>query len=136
MPLPACPFERAILSTEFSCHSSQRQYIAEKEAVACMVPAALQQCKELIRHFRQCASFALPALKKDAQLPHGQEMKLKAGGLNGICSLLELEDAVPSDIRACVDSLLLRYQHFEAVPCEPVVRSIQAYRGRRRLKPR
>ncbi|MGD9000222.1 MAG: hypothetical protein PVF75_07390 [Granulosicoccaceae bacterium] len=85
---PPCPFERAILSTAFVCGTSQRRYIAEKEAVLCTEPAPQQRCKQLIGYFRQCAGFALPRLQAGGQLPHGQEMKLKAGGLNGICALL------------------------------------------------
>lgn len=136
MSLPPCPFERAILSTAFACHTSQRQYIAEKEAVACTEPAARQRCKQLVEHFRQCAGFALPGLQKNGQLPHGQEMKLKAGGLNGVRSLLELDESAPCDIRNCVDSLIARYTRIESVSCQPIVRSIQGYQGRRGARPK
>jgi hypothetical protein len=131
MALPPCPFERAILSTAFVCRTSQRQYIAEKEAVTCTQPAAQQRCKQLVAHFRQCAGFALPGLQNNKQLPHGQEMKLKAGGLNGIRSLLELAPNTPCDIKDCLDRLEAQYGQIESISCQALIRSIQAYQGRR-----
>ena len=136
MSLPHCPFERVILSTAFVCRTSQRQYVAEKEAVACTAPFARQRCKQLVKQFRQCAKFALPELRNGDQLPHGQEMKLKTGGLKGVQELLQLDTRLPADIRDCVDALADRYLEIESAPCQPIVRAIQTYQGRRGARPK
>lgn len=136
MSLPACPFERVILSTAFACRRSQRRYIGEKEAIGCTDPGCRQHCKQLIGHFRECAKFALPELRHTAQTPHGQEMKLKIGGLTGVKHLLEANqpspaDAEGDDISDYVERLLSTCNALSTVPCELITRSIQAYRGRR-----
>ncbi|MGD8741872.1 MAG: hypothetical protein PVH46_00475 [Granulosicoccaceae bacterium] len=68
----------------------------------------------------------LPHLQAGGQLPHGQGMKLKAVGLDGICTLLELEDKDTRDVWLCLDTLVAQYGQIYAIPAEPIVRSIEA----------
>ena len=43
-----CPFERVILSTEFSCTESHKYFYAHKEGIACKNPPARMNCRLII----------------------------------------------------------------------------------------
>ena len=94
----ACPFERAIQSTLFTCTLSRKTFIGEKENVICSEPSARQDCRALVSQLKKNARFALQLNAPGGLLTHGQEMKLKSGGLQGLQGLAGSSDS--NDIHA------------------------------------
>lgn len=130
MPKLPCPFERVILSTAFSCAAGLRRYVGEKEAISCTEPASQQRCCDLVRHLRDNAGFVLPRLRDSHVLTHAQELRLKAGGLHGVHTLLG--EPPDHDIQQMLRQLATCYPDLALLPTAPLLRAIQARHVRAR----
>ena len=124
-----CPFERAIQTVHFSCRQSRKTYVGEKEGVICTNLAARQDCVALVSKLKKNARFALKMTKTTPVLTHGQEMKLKCGGLKGLQQ--QLVDPVEyNDIHELISACLDQYESVENFPYEQVMRVVAEYRLR------
>jgi hypothetical protein len=130
-----CPFEKAILSRRFGCEKCQKLNIAEREAAACMSPAAQGACLSLLDVLRQNALFALRLTSIAGSLPHGKEMKVQCGGMLGLRNALfpELASELRVDnIYPLVMAAGARQGGFEALPFQEIVKSIASFEARPR----
>lgn len=91
------------------------------------------RCNNWLMLLRQKSQFALHSVGPVAVLPHGKEMKVQAGGMLGLCRLLELDlgdlSARP-DVFAVLEA---RDQHFadpDALPFDEIVREVVHFRPR------
>ena len=128
-----CVFAKAILRRCAACCRSEKVFIAEREAVACQSPRGHQRCGELVACLRENALFALRLKQIDGPLPHGKEMKVECGGLLGLYSVAEGEDAEHvKDIDALVDDSLKRWHDFKQLPYSQIAQWMAKYQSRRR----
>ena len=129
-----CPFERVILSTEFSCTESHKYFYAQKEGIACTTPPARINCQLLVDHLKQNCKFALrqATTTGGSKLTHGQEMKIKSGGLHGLQSVLNHE----ADIHSLLTSAIEQYDTLDALPWDKILPSVQAYNVRKKAPQR
>ena len=127
----ACPFERAIQSTLFGCSQSRKTFIGEKENVICTNLDARQDCVALVSQLKKNARFALRLNAPNGLLTHGQEMKLKSGGLQGLqeqpCS------GQSSDVHELLTRAVVEFGHIEQLPYTELVKAISRYKLRRSL---
>jgi hypothetical protein len=134
-----CPFEKSILTNSCRCSRARRFCIAEREGVGCGSEKAQARCLELIDLFRRKARFALKATGEDVVLPHAKAMRIQVGGLRGLHFVLSPHEPVPEsiqDIHGTIEQVLERFGTLAALPFQPIIQQIAAYKGRRRLRRR
>lgn len=145
-----CPFERAILARYSACPLAERQNIAEREAVACGLPTAREQCAALRALLRQNSAFALKLTQVDGPLVHAKEMKVQCGGLQGVqqavapgaAAVAQVEalasgtEALPmvADVHGLVQAALAKFGDLQRLPYSTIVQSVVAYQIRRRRR--
>lgn len=129
-----CPFEKGILSAQCACEMATRFSVAEQMGVNCRSDIARNNCITLLALMRERARFALKVTDTSESLPFGKEMKVMIGGLTGLQRLLTAgSDAAPVDnIHSLVRRAQQTYGSLDALPYQEIVRSITAFRGKRR----
>jgi hypothetical protein len=134
-----CVFEKCILNRNAACAQAQLHAIGERETVGCGHSAARQQCAALLRLLREKATFALGSSDMAAALPHVKALRLQAGGLQGLRTLMNsatAPNAPIDDVYGLVQQLRARYGGLSQLPFETVIRAIAAFRVRRRTRRR
>jgi hypothetical protein len=130
-----CAFEKAVLSRRCDCSKVERFNLGEREGVVCTAWTSQQNCVKLLGLLRENVRFALKARALPGPLPHARELKVQAGGLGGLQSLLTPSDAAVRDVSDLVQALQTRFGSLDQVPFAAVVRSVAAFelprRGRR-----
>lgn len=126
----ACVFERAVQTVYFECSESQKTFIGEKEGIVCTQPNARLKCVELVVELKKNARFALKFSKNSPVLTHGQEMKLKCGGLQGIQQLLSMP-ASDNNIAELVKAAINEFNTIKALPFSSIMRVVSNYQSRR-----
>ena len=125
-----CPFERAVQTVHFTCSNAQTLFVGEKENIACTNMVARADCIELVSLLKQNARFALKLAKHTTVLTHGQEMKLKCGGIQGIQELLG-KSSTENDVHQLIDEVISKYKGLEKLPFPEIMRVVSEYRMRR-----
>lgn len=127
-----CPFEKALLSSRCTCAKFQRLNIAEREAAACILPAAQVRCIALLEQLYQNARFALKQPRMDKPQPHNKAMKIQCGGLLGLQAALspECDNKQVENIDALVTQALKNYGELEKLPYQEIVKFISHYQVR------
>ena len=128
-----CPFEKAILSTQFLCEKAAHHYVGERTGVVCRSADARHDCVTLLLLLREASRFALKVTDTARELPFGKEMKIVFGGLAALQALACEEHPAGSDsIHSWVHAAKLRYGTLEDLPCQEMIRYIAASKlGRR-----
>ena len=132
-----CPFEKSILTNNCACRQARRFCIAEREGVSCGSEVARSRCLQLLDLLRRKARFALKATDEGAALPHAKAMRIQVGGLRGLHSVLSPEEPIPvkiEDIDVIVEAALARFGDVAALPYQPIIQQVAAYKGRRRFR--
>lgn len=123
-----CPFERVILSTEFSCTESHKYFYAEKEGISCKSQPARLNCKLLIEFIKHNSKFALrQPIPTGGELTHGQEMRIKCGGLQGLQEVIGKN----TDIHGLLSAAIEQFENLDSLPWDRIMPSVQAYRLRK-----
>jgi len=125
-----CPFERAVQTVHFECSQSQKTFIGEKEGIVCTNSSARLHCVKLASELKKNARFALKLAKGNPVLTHGQDMKLKCGGLQALQQLLDRPRS-DNDISALIASALREFQSINELPFPAIMRVVSEYRLRR-----
>ncbi len=123
-----CSFEKAILSSRCGCAKCQRLNIAEREAAACVSPAAQTRCAVLLEQLYKNARFALKQPRIEGPQPHAKAMKVQCGGLFGLATVLS-EGAV-ENIDALVTQAVETFGSLEDLPFFEIVKFISHYQVR------
>lgn len=129
-----CIFSKAVLRRCSACSRAQKLFIAEREVVACLSPGARQRCEELLSLIHNNARFALHMTHSEESLPHGKEIKVQCGGIEGIHQLLHPEEnivAEEDDIQALVSEAIKHYGSLESLPYTELVKSISHFQSRK-----
>lgn len=118
-----CAFGKVILSRHCACSKVNKRYAAEREMVACTVDAEREQCLELLDMLRQNSAFALKLTHIIPPLPHGPEMRVQCGGLQGLQQEVDgTEDVV--DISALLAAAKVKFGSLENLPYSKIVQSV------------
>lgn len=118
-----CAFGKVILSRHCACPKVIKRYAAEREMVACSVDLEREQCNELLSLLRQNSAFALKLTHVTPPLPHGPEMRVQCGGLQGLQNELDETDEVV-DISALVTAAREKFGSLENFPYSKIVQSV------------
>ena len=118
-----CAFGKVILSRHCACSRAIKLYAAEREMIACSVDAEREQCYELLDMLRQNSAFALKLTHVTPPLPHGPEMRVQCGGLQGLQLEVDDSDEV-TDISALTAAALQKFGDLENLPYSKIVQSV------------
>ncbi len=118
-----CAFGKVILSRHCACSKVNKRYAAEREMVACNVDAEREQCLELLDMLRQNSAFALKLTHITPPLPHGPEMRVQCGGLQGLQHEVDGTENV-LDISGLVAAAKAKYGSLENLPYSKIVQSV------------
>lgn len=91
--------------------------------VNCNVDAERERCSELLDQLRQNSAFALKLTHVNPPLPHGPEMRVQCGGLQGLQLEVDGSEAV-LDISALVAAALAKFESLENLPYSKIVQSV------------
>lgn len=127
-----CVFERALLARHAVCGLAETHQLAERECIACTLPAAQEACTRLAQLLREKSSFALHLVAPQRILPHAMVMKIQCGGLDGLRDLLDAAALVPN-VRRLVCLAEERYGDLGELPFSEVVQGVAAWKARRRF---
>jgi hypothetical protein len=131
-----CAFEKALLSRHCDCAKVTRFNLGDREGVACSLWTSQQNCAKLLGLLRENARFALQTRALPGPLPHARELRVQAGGLKGLQSLITAADPAVADVSGLVQALQGCFGSLDRVPFEGAIRSISAFEVPRRGRPR
>ena len=118
-----CAFGKVILSRHCACSRVIKRYVAEREMVSCDDEAARVRCSELLDSLRMNSAFALKLTHITPPLPHGPEMRVQCGGLQGL--QLEVDGAEQvTDIADLVVAAQQKFGSLENFPYSTIVQSV------------
>jgi len=128
-----CPYEKALLSTDFKCHLAQRGQLGERAMVDCESETACSECNTYLGQLRQRARFALKVVNPEQPLAFGKERKIIYGGLNGLQQVMDLQarDDV-ADIHTLINNAKDRYGSLQSLPFQEIIKSVSHYQARSR----
>ncbi len=128
-----CVFAKALLARCAGCSRAQKLNIAEREAMACLSPAAHDRCAALFALLHDKALFALKITHQEGPLPHAKEMKVQCGGLIGLRSAREPRAEGPvTDVYSLVETARADFGALEKLPFGEIIKGVVAYEPRRR----
>ncbi|NNG11917.1 MAG: hypothetical protein HKM88_01575 [Halobacteria archaeon] len=137
-----CVFEKAINARRCACEQSARFCLADREGVACKSDAGNEMCTELLNTLRRNARFTLHLMYADGPLPHAKEIRVQAGGLQGLQQLIDPDSDAPDsvdNIYALTKAVFARYEGLQDLPLDRIMQAIVSFQGRRKssrpLKP-
>ena len=132
-----CEFEKALTNNKGRCSYSRHFWLADREGYACKSGESSAKCRELLQKLRENSRFILKLQQTGDKLPHNMEIRVQAGGLNGIQALFAVErDGAVEDIRQLVEQAETEYGSLEKLPFDRIVQSISSYQGRKSRKRR
>ena len=130
-----CEFEKALTNNKARCARSRHFWLADREGYACESSQSSQKCGELLGYLREYSRFVLKLQQTGEKLPHNMEIRVQAGGLNGIQSLFTAEPREPvDDIHDLIGRVESEYGGLERLPYSRIVPSIGSYQGRKSKK--
>jgi len=129
MSKSGCPFERAILTSAFSCQHAEKYLIAFREGLYCEHQIAFLNCEKFSSHLRENARFALQLPENNDDIPHGKDLKLKCGGLQ---ALKEQLNSTKIDVHDLVIEAIEQYEQLEKLPYSEMLPTIQHYKTRKK----
>lgn len=139
MKASLCPYEKTILSNQFSCTCSRRGQLGERAIIECEQADAQLHCKNYLKAARLNARFALKIEDAALRLPFGKESKLLYGSLLGLMELTGVESV--NELKPDIHQLILTshesFGNSAGIPYEIIVRHIAGFtprRGRRQHK--
>ncbi len=118
-----CVFGKVILGLHCACSREHKRYAAERVMVACSDEMARVKCNELLDSLRQNSAFALKLTHVTPPLPHGPEMRVQIGGLQGLQREVDGAEQV-ADIAALVAAAQQKYGSLENLPYSTIVQSV------------
>ena len=128
-----CPFEKTLNSRRCVCTKMERFHLADREGVACVDKRAWQNCLSFLEVLRKNAKFALKLTHVDGPLPHGKEIKVQNGSINGLQRLFYPEtvpEKIKPDIYQLIQRALDEYVKIEDLPLNELMKSIVNFSAR------
>lgn len=129
-----CHYEKAILGLHCGCNRMRKLNLAEREAVHCEDEAGHRRCQRYLDSLRRAALFALRSRGEGQKLPHAKAIRLQVGGLRGLHHALHPQETVPQpipDIDGLLDEAEKRWDDFERLPFDEIIKEMASWEGRR-----
>ena len=130
-----CEFEKSLTNNKARCAYSRHFWLADREGYACRFEKSSAKCACLLRKLRENSRFLLKMPQPGEKLPHNMEIRVQAGGLNGIQQLLNAGQPDPVEsIQALIEQVETEYGGLDKLPYNRIVQSISQYQGRKSRK--
>ena len=130
-----CEFEKALTNNKARCSYSRHFWLADREGYACAYQEASDKCRLLLATLRANSRFILKLPQAGDRLPHNMEIRVQAGGLDGIRRLFTIaQQAQIDDIQALIAQAETEFGGLDRLPYDRIVQSISRYQGRRSKK--
>lgn len=130
-----CPFEKTLNSRRYQCSRMEKIHLADRECVGCTDKQAWTNCRDFLVLLRKNALFALKITEIDGQpLPHGKEIKVQSGSIDGLQKLFQPDNKDKPDIYKLLEQALAEYQLFENLPLDQLMQSIVNFKARETRK--
>ena len=129
----SCAFEKSILAYKTRCSKATKKNIAEREVVMCASAHCAERCENWLKILRRKSQFPLHIPEQVAVLPHAKEMRVQAGGILGLCKVLEIETGEPHSQPNVVEVLEIcneRIESIETMPFTEIIREIVHFQAR------
>jgi hypothetical protein len=118
-----CAFAKVILSRHCACSKIIKRYAAEREMIECSVDSERIKCRDMLEQLRHNSMFALKLTHITPPLPHGPEMRVQWGGLQGLQLEVDGTDDV-IDISALVVAAHQKFGSLDDFPYSKIVQSV------------
>jgi hypothetical protein len=118
-----CAFAKVILSRHCACSKIIKRYAAEREMIECSVDSERIKCRDMLEQLRHNSMFALKLTHITPPLPHGPEMRVQWGGLQGLQLEVDGTDDV-IDISALVAAAHQKFGSLDDFPYSKIVQSV------------
>ena len=130
-----CEFEKALTNHKAKCPLARHFWLADREGYACKSEEAAAKCRQVLKSLREKSRFVLKLQEAADKLPHNMEIRVQAGGMQGIHALFHADPVdVINDIHALVQQAESEYGRLEAMPYSEIVQSVSRFQGRRSRK--
>lgn len=128
-----CVFEKALTGNHARCSCARHFWLADREGYACKSSSAADKCGELLRILREKSRFVLKLQETGEPLPHNMELRVQAGGLQGLSSHFEAGSTGQiADVYALVLRAYVNFGDFGRLPFDEIVKFIARFQGRKR----
>jgi hypothetical protein len=128
-----CIFEKALTNNHARCSCARHFWLADREGYACKSGDASEKCRELLSILREKSRFVLKIQQAGGLLPHNMELRVQAGGLQGLRSHFEAGSTGQIvDVHALVRRAEEKFSGFGRLPFDEIVQSVARFRGRKR----
>ena len=132
-----CEFEKALTTNNARCSYARHFWLADRGGYACRSEQLSAKCRELLVKLRENSRFIVKLQQGSEKLPHNMELRVQAGGLNGIQSLLTPREACKvENIHALIAKAEADFGNLDNLPYHQIMQSISHFRGRRSRKRR
>jgi len=133
-----CVFEKTLTNNRAQCSLSSHFWLADREGYACKDRESSDQCGELLKKLRENSIFVLKLHEINGPLPHNMELRVQAGGLAGLATLVEKEkdvhtkQLVTDDIHGLLNSTIEDFGSLDTLPYSKIIQSVVQFQGRQR----
>ena len=130
-----CEFEKALTNHKAKCPLARHFWLADREGYACKSEEAAVKCRQVLSKLRENSRFVLKLQEAADKLPHNMEIRVQAGGMQGIQALVKTDqDEIIEDIHGLVLQAEAKYGRLEDMPYNEIVQSVSRFQGRRTRK--
>ena len=131
-----CVFEKALTNNLCKCSLSKHFCLADREGYACKSDDNASKCAEFLIKVREGSRFLLKLQRTGEPLPHNMEIRVQAGGIEGVQKVLfpERVDQKVEDIADIVSQATSKYGAIEKFPYGEIKQTVAAVKVRKRSK--
>jgi len=130
-----CVYEKALTNQKSRCDLAEHFCLADREGYACQSMEASNLCKNFLAILREKSIFSLKIQEVDGPLPHNMEIRIQAGGLQGLLYVLDDESdegLCDKSVHEIIASVLRCYPGVDSFPYSVIVRAVSQFKGRLR----
>ena len=131
-----CEFEKALTNNLCKCSLSKHFCLADREGYACNSDEKASICAEFLKKVREGSRFLLKLQRTGEPLPHNMEIRVQAGGIEGVQKVLypELVGQKVENIADIVKQANSMYGGIDRLPYSEIIQTVAAVKVRKRSK--
>lgn len=128
-----CVFEKTLTNHRAKCRLSKHFCLADREGYSCEDAGSSLNCAELLEKLRKKSLFVLKLRDINGPLPHNMEIRVQAGGVQGLAKLINAEpDDAVDDISMVLNKAISQFGSLDKLPYSEIIQSVEQFQGRRR----
>lgn len=134
-----CVFEKALTNHRAKCSLASHFCLADREGYCCESEENASKCSEFLKILREKSIFVLKLQSIDGPLPHNMEIRVQAGGTQGLAKCLhDSNDTEPDnpllvdDISRLLEQATQKNGSLDELPFSKIIQSVVQFQGRRR----